>query len=648
MTVVGTVGHVDHGKTVLLRALTGIDADRLPEERRRGMTIDVGYAYLALDDGGSLDFVDLPGHQDLAGNLLVGAGEMDGALLVIAADAGPEAQTFEHLDVLQALGIRQGIVVVTKLDLVARDRREAVMREAATLIEGTSLDGAMVLGASALSGEGIDALRAALAGLDRTVRAAVPQPGPAGWARLSMDRVFRVRGHGLVVTGTLRGGEVSVGDKLRVQPGGAAVRVRRLQVHGGDRRSAKPGGRVALNLAGIGESQVRRGSVLAADPGVISTRRLLAAVQPLAQSRGEPPAALTLHVGTEHVSASIRLIHAGSHATGGHLQAQAAVITLERRIAATLGERFLLRIPSPARVYGGGWVLDPAPPSLRMKVLRERLASGVDAGSDTLALLLGYRLVMLRTDLSASASALGLSAAPLTELLPEATSAGPLVFAPGLAGAFEERATAALSDGSASHATPGILFGELQQRMATWVWHMGGITRTDALSAVASLLAEMITAGRLRRVGELVVDPATTPTATWLADAEAKLLEALGASRPPGLAAAARDAGYPVEALADLVSSGRLIRLAPDLAYDARALSRLEELALDMARCGILSAASFRDAAATSRRHAVAILDAMVLAGLLRREADGHVPGPRLAATAAEEARPARAEARGG
>ncbi len=248
--VVGTAGHIDHGKTALLLALTGIDADRLPEERRRGMTIDVGYAHMTLTDGADLDFVDVPGHDRLVGNMLVGAGEIDAAMLVVAVDEGPKAQTLEHLGLLDALGVDDGVAVLTKLDLLepADARRRSRPEEIRALLAPTGLAGIPIVAASAVSGEGIDALRAALEALrERIARRGQAPGGP----RLAVDRVFAARGRGVVVTGTLRGGSIERGQALRLEPGGGFARVKEAQVHGsavevdarGRPRRAQPGGR---------------------------------------------------------------------------------------------------------------------------------------------------------------------------------------------------------------------------------------------------------------------------------------------------------------------------------------------------------------------------------------------------------------------
>ena len=276
--VIGTAGHIDHGKTALLRALTGIDADRLPEEQARGMTIDVGYAHLAFDDGVELDFVDVPGHDRLIGNMLVGAGEIDAALLVVAADDGPRPQTIEHLQLLDALAIDDGLAVISKIDLVDPARAADVAAAVRTLLAGTSLAGVAVLAASAVTGEGIDDVRV----VARAVRDRVAAGSSEGPLRLAVDRAFSVKGRGTVVTGSLRGGAVAAGTALRREPGGDPVRVREVQVHGAT-RPGHDGGRTALNVTGVPVDNLRRGDVLTSGTGVIGSTRLLVAVRPAAR-----------------------------------------------------------------------------------------------------------------------------------------------------------------------------------------------------------------------------------------------------------------------------------------------------------------------------------------------------------------------------
>ncbi|HYM83212.1 MAG TPA: selenocysteine-specific translation elongation factor, partial [Candidatus Dormibacteraeota bacterium] len=351
--VVGTAGHIDHGKTTLLRALTGIDADRLPEERRRGMTIDVGYAHAELAAGTSIDFVDVPGHDRLVGNMLVGAGEIDAALLVVAADDGPRAQTIEHLELLDALGIGHGLLAITKLDLVAADRTRAteVAQAVRDLLAGSSLEEVATVAVSAATGEGLDALRHELERLvDRVDSERAASAPPSGAlpepprSRLAVDRAFAVRGRGTVVTGTLRGGDIAPGRLLRLLPEGAEVRVREVQVHGEGVERAGPG-RAALNVAGVDVQALRRGSCLTDDPAVVATDRLLVALRPSLGSRRAPgddrPAAagrseVRLHIGTDQVDARIER-SARWDVEASDLQ-RLAVLRLARPIAAAPGE----------------------------------------------------------------------------------------------------------------------------------------------------------------------------------------------------------------------------------------------------------------------------------------------------------------------
>jgi len=621
MTVVGTLGHIDHGKTVLLRALTGIDADRLPEERRRGITIDVGYAHLALHDGGSLDFVDLPGHHDLAGNLLVGAGEMDAGLLVVAADSGPEAQTFEHLDVLSALGIRHGVAAVTKLDLVDTERLRLVIHEVRELLADTSFEGAAIVGVSARTGDGLDELRAALVGLDHAIRHGNTASADAGHARLAVDRAFGVRGHGLVATGTLRGGGLGLGDELWIVPGKGRVRVRGMQVHGHDVDSAASGGRVAVNVAGIEAADLRRGVVLTHNPGVVATERLLVTVDLVPDAYRRSRLTATLHIGTDHAPAALRWVHEPTADT----RRRTALLDVERPVAASLGDRILLRLPSPPRVLGGGIVLDPSPPRLRTRQLRERLPSA--APDPTLATLVRYRLTLSAVELASAAAALGTSSRA-EDLLPGAASAGPLVIAPGLESELAAEALARISAAPAGTLT----LAELRTLLATRLRRMGAVARGDAEAAARELVERMVPNDIVVLRGSVVVDAANSDEAAKLDEAEGRLVAALNTVRPPPLRDTAASAGYPREALGALVDAGRLVRVAPDLAFAAGAYRRLEGQALVMAARGELSAAAFRDAVGTSRRHAVAVLDHMTLRGLLRRRGNDHEPGPRAPA----------------
>ncbi len=456
--VVGTAGHIDHGKTTLLRALTGIDADRLPEEQRRGMTIDVGYAHLDLEDGSSIDFVDVPGHDALIGNMLVGAGEIDAAMLVVAADDGPRAQTLEHLALLDALGVREGLAVVTKADVVDAGRAAEVADIVAGFLARTSLAASPVLVASATTGDGLDAVRESLVQLRD--RVAIRLEGlPAGPRRLAIDRAFAVRGRGAVVTGTLRGGILRAGDLLRLEPGTVAVRVRGLQVHHGSVDVAA-GGRTAVNLTGAELGQFTRGAVLTSGPGIETTDRLLVALAPPVDlgpstSRRNRPAwppvdgtRVRLHLGTAQVDALIgRRLREGSDLSDGRV---GALLRLAEPVATFVGDRGLLRRPSPGDVVAGLVVLDPLPPRgiARRRVNPERLAALAVAIGDgdadgTADALVGLHGAVGQDRVAAAMTSLTGSSAEAPERVSQA-----LILAPDIGAALE---TAALELVGAFH-----------------------------------------------------------------------------------------------------------------------------------------------------------------------------------------------------
>ncbi len=331
---VGTAGHIDHGKTWLVRALTGKDTDRLPEERKRGISIDLGYAPLTLPDGRRLSLVDVPGHERFVRNMVAGASGIDLFLLVIDAAEGARPQTHEHLAILRLLGIGGGVVAVTKADAVDEETLELALDEARELVPE-----AEVVAASAKTGAGLDDLRAALA------RAAEGTEHRERFdaTRLWIDRVFTLKGIGTVVTGTLWSGSVGAGDVLRVEPGGHEVRVRSAQVHDEAVERAEAGQRVAINLPAVERAELRRGNVLV-EPGHFPlSYRLDVALEELE----EVPAAVKVHLGTADVAA--RVVRAGRFAQ----------LRLAEPVVAARGDRVVLRTDT---TVGGGLVLDPAPP----------------------------------------------------------------------------------------------------------------------------------------------------------------------------------------------------------------------------------------------------------------------------------------------
>jgi len=366
--VVGTAGHIDHGKSALVRALTGTDPDRLKEERERGITIDLGFAHLAVD-GVEVAFVDVPGHERFVRNMLAGAGGIDLVLLVVAADESVMPQTREHFHICRLLAVTAGIVVVTKSDLADADTLELTTMEVRELVEGSFLDGAPIIAVSSKTGAGLDDLRRALVDAAARVR---PRPG-AGPMRLPIDRAFSMKGFGTVVTGTLSSGTIRVEQELALLPAARAVKVRGLQVHGRAASSVAAGSRVAANLAGVDVADIGRGDTLC-EPGAFELSRIVdVALDVLAEARPlRHGARVRFHHGTTELLGRLAL----SGPRGESERAVYARLRLERPAVVTRGDRFIIRAYSPPATVGGGVVLDPNPPrgAIRSDAGRRRFA----------------------------------------------------------------------------------------------------------------------------------------------------------------------------------------------------------------------------------------------------------------------------------
>ncbi len=420
--IVGTAGHIDHGKTALVKALTGIDADRLEEEKRRGITIDIGFAHLQLTPELRLGFVDVPGHERFIKNMLAGVGGIDLVLFVIAADESIKPQTREHFDICRLLGIRQGVIALTKADAVDPDILELVRLEVEEFVAGSFLEGAPIVAVSSVTGAGLPDLRNEL----QRCAATVAEKSAAGHFRLPLDRAFTVKGFGTVVTGTLISGAVNKEQEVELYPAGRRLRVRGVQVYGASSGQALAGQRTALNLADIEPGELERGMVLA-PPGIFRavtqvdcSLDLLPSAKPLKHR-----APVHFHAGTAEIEAQVRLLDGAASLQPG--QRTWARIVLREPALLLPGDRFIIRMFSPVVTIGGGVVIDTGARRYRKgDRLAERLTTLADAPvGERIALLvreskygLGVAELVARTGLTERQIA----------AIPAANPAGPLLY----------------------------------------------------------------------------------------------------------------------------------------------------------------------------------------------------------------------------
>jgi len=371
MHIIGTAGHVDHGKSTLIAALTGIHPDRLKEEQEREMTIDLGFGWLTLPDGEEVGIVDVPGHRDFIENMLAGVGGIDAALLVIAADEGIMPQTREHLAILDLLQIQSGLIVITKTDLINdQDWIDLVESEVRVAVKNTTLEDAPILRVSARTHNGLDRLVSTLGDLLRRR----PPRSDLGRPRLPIDRVFTMSGFGTVVTGTLLDGQFSAGDEIQVLPAGLSGRIRGLQTHKRKEEQANPGSRTAVNLSGISTEQIQRGDVLVHPDQYVPSRRIDARVRLLKDipSPLKHSSEVKVFIGASETMATVRLLDTEELAPGNEGWIQ---LELRNPIVAVRGDKYILRRPSPSETLGGGAIVEPQPKRRHKRFDKEVLNS---------------------------------------------------------------------------------------------------------------------------------------------------------------------------------------------------------------------------------------------------------------------------------
>lgn len=611
--ILGTAGHIDHGKTSLVKALTGIDTDRLREEKARGITIELGFAHLDLGEGIRLGIVDVPGHERFVRSMAAGVGGMDLAMLVIAANEGVMPQTREHLDILQLLGVTHGLVVLTKADLVEREWLELVIAEVREFTVGTFLDHAPLVAVSSRSGEGLEELKGELVRLagDRAERKR------EGQFRLAVDRTFTMAGFGTVVTGTLLAGQVRVGDGVELFPAGRQGKVRGIQSHGVKLEQGVAGQRLALNLQGVDLDQVRRGDVLV-PPGLFrSTRTLDVRLDHLA-SAPRPlrhRATVRFHAATSEQSAQVILLEGDTLQPGESAFAQ---LRLGEPLLLLSGDRFLLRSASPRATLGGGIVLDPFPPRRRRRSQEAlQLLESLNARDLPAAILLfisqsflsGIQVQELWLRCGASHRALESAlAALLSSGKAVQMTRHPRIFLSRPA--FEELKRGVLDELAAHLETnplrEGISREELRSRLPQ---------RSD--QRFFPLLLMALEQDGLVEADRDLVRPTRRPTPGTppATDRGARILTMLREAlrEPPLVRELAQRCNGDERSIRDelalLAKGGRVVRVSHDLFYATEALDLLRELLLTRLReTAEISPSQFRDLTGLSRKFLIPLL----------------------------------------
>ena len=616
--IIATAGHIDHGKTALVHALTGVDADRLPEEKRRGMTIDLGFAYWPVKPGLTIGFVDVPGHEKFVRTMLAGVAGIDLALLVVAADDGPMPQTREHLSILDLMQIPAGAVVITKVDRVSAERLAEVRGEISDMLYDSSFAGAPIHETSAVTGVGMDTLKTWLVEAANAIR----RPPVSGHFRLAVDRAFTLRGAGLVVTGTAVSGAVRVGDRLILSPIGREVRVRSIHAQNAESETGRERQRLALNITGVDKDIVRRGDWIVAPEAHKPTDRIDVRVRVAA---GDGPSLsdrqpVHIHLGASDVTGRLALLEGRRLEQGESGWGQ---LVLDHAVGAIAGDRFVLRDQSAQWTLAGGRVIDPFPPArgrraaerlafldaLSLRDRREAFSAALDVSPN------GIDLASLATAQNMTADEVD----AIRQRLDVRTAAG-LSFAPSQAAALVERVETALHRWHDEHrdragAPPETLRRSLPSSMPRPTW----------AAAMALAFADGVT----KKVGPMVAlagheaTMAHTDRALW-EELEPLLLE--GGLRPPRvreLAALTAEEPARIESvLRRAANLGLVAPVAKNRFFPPSAIDDLTAIARQVADAqpdGRFTAQQFKDATGIGRNVAIEVLEYMDQIGLTKR-----------------------------
>jgi selenocysteine-specific elongation factor len=629
--IIGTAGHIDHGKSSLVKALTGIDPDTLPEEKQRGLTIELGFVFMDIPDyEKQIVFIDVPGHEKFIRTMAAGASHIDAALFIIAADEGISVQTKEHFDILELLAIQQGIIALTKSDLVDAARIAELEAEILRFVRGSFLEGSPIIPVSAVTGAGLPAVKAALMDVGRKVR----KREDSGVFRMPIDRVFTVRGFGTVVAGTILSGEIAVGDRIEILPEKIEAKVRGVQVHKERREKSDIGKRTAVNLQDIDKQLLRRGQVAAAPGSLSPTLRLDARLRLLHHSPKELKNRdrVRLHIGTDEVIARAVLLDKDRVLPGDDALVQ---FNLENPTAALYQDRFIIRTFSPVLTIGGGEILDTAPPRYKRFDARaqEGLRKLAGALEDALEQTFKNHPHQPRA-LSDAARALGKNTARINVAVRNLEKAGKIIAIPSEkgelylpAGSREEFSQKLLSLVrqylQMNPHQPFMPFADLRAQFLKeadeniFKWLLDGFFEKGILERKENAIGLAGHEARLGAKDQEAVD---------------RIEEAFKRAKfdPPLEEQICRKLGLMPSAfrkyLGILLRQRKILRLNPKVTYHQEALEEAREIVLDGIRTkGSITIAELRDRLHLSRKYSHAILEYFDSIGLTRRSGDAHV-----------------------
>ncbi len=612
--ILGTAGHIDHGKTSLIKAITGINTDRLKEEQARGITIELGFAFMNLPSDQRIGIVDVPGHEKFVKNMVAGASGIDMVAMVIAADEGVMPQTREHMEICSLLGVQHGIVALTKIDMVDEEWLALVIDDIESFVAGTFLEGAPILPVSAATGEGIPEFLDALDELANTV----PAHTTSGLFRLPVDRVFTMKGFGTVITGTLISGQVTVGEQIMIYPSGITSKVRGLQVHNQSVEVAEVGQRTAINFQGLEKASIARGEVVTRPGTLVSSYMLDVGLQYL-RSNKKPIKTRTqvrFHTGTSEIMGKLVFIDREELAPG---DATVAQIRMDSPVAVVKGDRYVLRSYSPVRTIGGGQILNPIPRKLK------QADAALVPTIESLSSLAPDKII------SFHAKAARYGGVPFTSLM-LMTNLSEKQLDKALQGLLSRREIICVDKNSQTYIHQDIMAG-LQLKAVDHLKHYHdvnplktGMSKEELKSKVPSMVSDklyhlmlndLIRSNKVILEGEYVRDAAHRVTlGIDQADAKKKILAAYenNGLMPPYFKNVADEINM---ALADakdvlllLIEEGKLLKAKEDLYFSAQAMSTLKEKLIDfLVNNEEISMSQFKELTGTSRKYSVPLLE---------------------------------------